>query len=260
MTARHRPQQSGPGGFRRYLPRTRRGRITLVPAVLMVVVLGVAAAAGFFDRDPIHLIGAFGRERKPLGVLFYSGDMGIRFGAGRPVTRALAARGIPVVALNSSTAFATRRTRAEVDATVAASVRDALQQSNADKLVLVGQSFGSDMLATGLVSLPLELRPRIASIILVVPGESIFFRADPTNFTYHGKPDATARDAMRGVDWVPVTCISGDAETDSLCPHLRGANVRHVTLPGGHFLNNDHPRLIGVVIAAIGDSSSVAAN
>lgn len=260
MIARHPLEQSGPGRFSRHLPRPRRGRVALVFTVFAVVVLGVAVAAGFFDHDPIHLIGAFGRERKPLAVLFYSGDMGIRFGAGRPVTRALAARDIPVVALSTSTAFSTRRSRAQVDAIVAASVRDALQQSNANRLVLVGQSFGSDMLATGLVSLPSELRPRIAAIILVVPGESIFFRADPTSLTYRGTPDATARDAMRGVDWVPVTCVSGDAETDSLCPHLRGVNVHHVILPGGHFLKNNHARLISTILAAITASSSGAAN
>ncbi len=122
------------------------GGIALVAAAAFLV---VAAVAGFFDRDPIRLFGDFGRGRVPVVALFFSGDMGLRFGMGPHVTQALAARGIPVMGVNSPTIFGRHRSRAEVDALVAGAVRSALDRAHADRVVLIGQSFGSDILGTG---------------------------------------------------------------------------------------------------------------
>lgn len=220
-------------------------------AVLLAVLAGVAAIAGFFDRDPIRFIGDFGRARTPLATVFFSGDMGLNFGMGRPVTRALAAHGLPVLGVNSPTIFRRHRTRAEVDTVVADAVREALAHAHADRIVLIGQSFGSDMLATGSAALPADLRAKVAAIVLVVPGRTVFFRADPTELAYRGTPDGQAIDTMRTVSWAPVTCISGQRETDSLCPLLKGPHVRGIVLPGGHFLNNDPGRLIATIVAAL---------
>ena len=220
-------------------------------ALLVAVLVGVAATAGFFDRDPMRFIGDFGRTRTPLAAVFFSGDMGINFGMGWPVTRALAAHHLPVMGVNSPTIFRRHRTRAEVDAVVANAVREALAQAHADRIVLIGQSFGSDMLATGVAALPADLRPKVAAIVLVVPGRTVFFRADPTELAYRGTPDGHAIDTMRTVSWVPVTCIYGARETDSLCPLLKGPGVRSIVLPGGHFLNNDPARLIATIVAAL---------
>lgn len=219
----------------------------LVAVATLAVILGLALAAGFFDRNPLSLTGKFGGERRRIAVLFFSGDMGVHFGAGPHVIRAFAASGIPVVGVSSPALFAARRTRAQVDHIVADGIETALATSKADRLIVIGQSFGSDILGTGLAALDPALRSRIAAVVLVVPGDKVFFRADPTDLTYRGTPDAYAADALARIDWVPITCVYGTAEKDSACPLLRGANVRRVPLPGGHFLNNDYPRLIGTI-------------
>ncbi|MDB5706772.1 MAG: type secretion system protein VirJ [Sphingomonas bacterium] len=221
---------------------------------MLAIALAVAAlafAAGFFDRDPIHFFGDFGPGRTRVAALYFSGDMGLRFGMGPHVTQALAARHIPVMGVSSPAIFARRRTRAEVDAVVAGAVRDALAHAHADRLVLIGQSFGSDIIGTGVADLPADLRGRIAAIVLVVPGQTVFFRADPTSLTYRGTPDGQAIDSMRTVSWAPVVCIYGQRETDSLCPLLAGPRVQRVPLPGGHFLANDSARLIATILASL---------
>ena len=220
-------------------------------AVLIVAaLLALAGIAGFFDRDPIHQFGHFGPERVPVVGLFFSGDMGLRFGMGPHVTSALAAQGIPVMGVNSPPIFGRRRNRAEVDDLVAGAVRAALERAHADRVVLVGQSFGSDIIGTGIARLPADLRAKVAAIVLVVPGRSVFFRADPTSLAYRGTPDAQAIDAARTLSWAPLTCIYGARETDSLCPLLGGV-ARRIELPGGHFLNNDPARLIPTILGAL---------
>lgn len=219
---------------------------------LLAVVLAGAAFAwsiGFFDRDPSRLFGASGRRPAYAAVLF-SGDMGLRYGMGSYIAKAFNDRNMPVLGISSPAEFGTRKTRGEVDAFVAQAVRDALSKTGASRVVLMGQSFGADIVRVGLVRMPPDLRPRIAAAVLVVPGSGAYFRTDPTSLSYRGTPDA-GPDEARAIDWLPVLCVRGARETDSLCPLLTQPNVRSVALPGGHFLQRDHERLTATIMTGL---------
>ena len=218
---------------------------------LAAMLLAVFGAGGFFDGDPRHRFAATG-PRAGISALYFSGDMGLRFGMGPATAHALAGRGVPVLGLNSSTLFRTHRTRDEAVAIVADAVRQAVDQGGRDRLVLIGQSFGADVLQTGLASLPADLRPHVGAVVLVVPGRDVFFRADPTGFAYRGPPDSNGADTIRRLGWVPLTCIYGAAERDSACPALLGSGATVIAMPGGHFLGRDSAGLIAHVLAAIG--------
>jgi type IV secretory pathway VirJ component len=234
----------------RFLPRSWKGWSALVAAILIGFVLALYAIAGFFDRDPVRTYGMDG-SRKPLAAVYFSGDMGMRFGMGPYVADALAKAGVPVLGVSSSTAFGHHRSAEEVDAIVANAIRDTLKRTGADKIILMGQSFGADMVRVGMVSLPEDLRKRVVAVVLVVPGETAYFRADPTNIAYHGTPDADAS-SVRQLTWVPITCIRGATETDSLCPLMLTPNVQRIVLPGGHFLRSDHDLLVRTIFSALG--------
>lgn len=235
-------------------PRHRRPRrfrrIAYVIAAVALVVGGLSWAGGFLDRDPYHFLKADG-PRTDVAALYFSGDMGLRFGMGPPTTRALAAHGVPVLGVSSSTSFRTRKTRAEIDTLVADSARAALDRTGAQRLVLIGQSYGADILQTGLADLPADLRAKVAAVVLVVPGRTVFFRADPSNIAYQGKPDSIATTTARTLGWAPLTCIYGEAEADSLCPLLRLPGATIVAMPGGHFLDHDDAALVGHVLGAL---------
>ena len=220
-------------------------------AALVAVALGIVAAlGGFFDRDPIHVLAPEG-PAKPVAALYFSGDMGLRFGMGPYTSAALARRGIAVTGFSSPAFFAAHRTRAEVDAVVAAAVRQAMARTGRDRLVLIGQSYGADILQTGLAALPADLRPHVAAVVLVVPGDTVFFRADPSGLAYHGIPDSRGASTVNAIRWAPLTCIYGAAETDSLCPAVRLPRATLIRMPGGHFLARDSDGLVGHVVDAI---------
>ncbi|VVT18970.1 conserved exported hypothetical protein [Sphingomonas sp. EC-HK361] len=232
-------------------PRPRRLRPFGLAAAAVALAIAVTAwAGGFFDADAYHLLAADGPKTR-LAALYFSGDMGLRFGMGPPTTRALAEHGIPILGVSSSTAFRTRKTRAEIDAIVADSARRALAQTGAARLVLIGQSYGSDILQTGLADFPADLRAKVAAIVLVVPGQSVYFRADPSGLAYRAAPDSIATTTARTITWAPLTCIYGKAEPDSLCPLLRLPNATIVAMPGGHFLGHDDASLVGHVLGAL---------
>lgn len=223
----------------------------LVALLLAAAGLGLYWTAGFLDRDPVHLYGMPERHGSaPVAAIFLSGDMGIRYGMGSYVVESLSGAGVPVYAIASSTMFARRRSAAEVQALLPAAIEETLRRSGARKVVVIGQSFGADMARVGLASLPPALRARVAALVLVVPGTSAYFRADPLGLAYLGTPDVDAA-AAKALTWLPVTCIRGADETDSLCPSMVAPNVRRITLPGGHFLRMDHDLLVRTVFAAL---------
>lgn len=215
------------------------------------VALGLAAPTlHLFDSQPIRIFAA-PRAHPDTVAVFVSGDMGLRFGAGARVAPALAARGVPVFGVSSPVNFPTHRSREQVAGVIADAIRTALARSGARRVLLMGQSFGADMVATIAPDLPADLRAHIAAILLIVPGNTAYFRADPTGLTYHGTPDAHPAAALRRVGWAPVVCIYGEEEPESLCPDLTGSGARVIPLPGGHFLHHDDQRLIATLADAL---------
>ena len=184
-------------------------------------------------------------------ALLLSGDLGFNIGMGPQVAKRLRADGLPVVGFNSLTAFRHRRTPEQVQAMIAAAAAHALAFAHADRLVLIGQSFGADMLQVGLPALPRDLRDKVRLVALVVPGATVQYRASPSEVFTMATPAHDALPTARRLDWTPVVCIHGEKEADSLCPLLTQANVRTFTLPGGHALRRDDAAVHGVLIAAI---------
>ena len=219
-----------------FFTRSARHHLAWVGGIalgVLAVLCVVAGLAGFFDRDPVRVLPARGAKR-PIAALYVSGDMGLRFGPNA-----------------YTTLFRFRRTHAEVDRIVADGIRDALVRTGAERLIVVGQSYGADILQTALADLPAGLRRRVAGVVLVVPGESVYFRADPSGLAYRGMPDSIGAATLDRIDWVPVTCIYGRDEVDSACPEVHLPNARIVAMRGGHFLNNDRPALFAQILAAI---------
>jgi len=224
--------------------KRRAGAALGVAAGLFVGLLGFTGYLGgpvFSDLRPAPVAppAAF----RGVAVALLSGDMGFRMGMGRAVADRLSAQGVPVVGVNTLTYFRVRRTPREAGRLVEAAVRRALAVPGTRRLVLVGQSFGADMLQAGLPDLPAALRRRVALVALVVPGATIVYRASPSNLFGLERPEVDAFATARRLDWVPVLCVYGVEERASLCPGLEQPNVRRIGLPGGHPLRRDSDRL-----------------
>ncbi|HXH15211.1 MAG TPA: AcvB/VirJ family lysyl-phosphatidylglycerol hydrolase [Sphingomonas sp.] len=232
--------------------RWRRG--AWVTATFSAIVLLFVYLAGYFDRDPVHVYPAIGARTAaaPLVVVNFSGDMGLRFLLGASTSQGLTEHGIPVVGITTPALFAHHRTRAELDAIVADGVRTALARTAARRAVVMGQSYGADIVQTGMADLPAALRPRVAGIVLILPGNTVFYRADPSGLLYdHGTPDSLGVTTGNRLDWVRVTCIYGLEETDSLCPLLTPKTVWKIGMPGGHNIHHDADGLLTHVLAAV---------
>lgn len=216
-------------------------RAILTIAVILLAIVTTFAWLGYWSSDPFTTLrppqyqpGA----NAPVAILL-SGDMGFRVGMGPRVAERLVKDGVPVIGVNSLTYFRSTRTPQEATALLISAIRRAQAINPQAKLVMIGQSYGADMLHVGLAGLPTTLRQRIALVTLVVPDATVENRASPSEILTFAMPEAGALPTARQLIWTPTLCIYGMKETNSLCPLLHQSNIHVVGLPGGHPLHGD---------------------
>lgn len=239
----------------------RKMRIALVAlAVLLAGFTGFLTYIGYFG-GPVFYDIAPARPTPPrargLAVVLVSGDMGFKIGMGPEIARRFATEGVPVVGVSSLAYFRQQRSPAEVQTLITAAARRALAFGHADRLVIIGQSFGADMVHVGLTGLPADLRAKVKAVALVVPTDTVFFRASPNELFNWARPDAMALPTGRQLTWVPALCVQGVEETDSLCPQLTQPNVRRIALPGGHMLHHDPEALFEALHAGLANITNI---
>jgi type IV secretory pathway VirJ component len=209
-----------------------------------------APALHVFGSEPIRMFPAEGRPA-PVTAVFLSGDMGFDFGMSGDVAAALAKHGVSLVGVVSPVAFAQHRTHAEATAVVAQALRLALKPPGTRRLMLIGESFGADVVAAVAPDLPPGLLARIDVIDLTVPARDVYFRSDPSGLAYLGQPDFQPEQALLAMHGPRLVCVYGVEEEDSLCPGLMGTGAQVIGLPGGHYLDRNPEHLIKTTVAAL---------
>lgn len=212
--------------------------------------------AGYYNGPLFHDMPAADAGPAKPAIVMLSGDMGNRVGMTPRVAARLGARGYAIVTVNSLTYFSPRRTPEETAELIKTAMVRAMKLGKTDHVVLIGQSFGADMLHAGLARFSAVARQPIRAVVLIVPGEDIIFRASPIELAGLETPDQRAYPTASRLRWVPVTCIHGADEAGSLCPELQLPNVRRITLPGGHKLNSDARALEAAILPAIRGAQS----
>jgi type IV secretory pathway VirJ component len=220
--------------------------------VLALASIGVLSIGGYFESEPFTLHWPEHREaRYRLAVVYWSGDMGMRMGFGQGIVESLRAHGIPVLSVSSPMLFGRQRDRAFVDHVVAKSLETALVRSGAEHIAIVGSSFGADIIGSGLGRVAPEIRKRIVSVVLVVPGSDVYFHANPMGIFYRGPAAADPEHTIPLLRGLPVTCIFGSDEDGSLCREAEMGGARRVAIDDGHLMLFSRELLHAAVDAAV---------
>jgi type IV secretory pathway VirJ component len=178
-----------------------------------------------------------------LFALLLTGDGGWA-GLDQDVAGALAARGVPVVGLNTLKYFWSARTPETAAHDLARVIVHYGAAWKRPKVLLIGYSFGADVLPFLYTRLPPELRDGIASV-------SFLALSDTATFEFHvadwipGAGDggrATVPEVAR-MGAVRMLCLYGADEADSPCPKLARPGLRAVALAGGHHFGGDYAAL-----------------
>jgi type IV secretory pathway VirJ component len=182
-------------------------------------------------------------------ALIMTGDGGWA-GLDRELAARLAANSVPVVGLNSLEYFWSKRSADQTTADVTRVLRHYLAQWHAERILLIGYSFGAEVLPFVVNRLPEDLRERIIALYLLGPGTTASFEIHVADWIpglpAEGVPIAPELERLRDT---PVLCIQGAAESDSLCPLLPAGRFTRAVLGEGHHFSGDYATLVARILA-----------
>ncbi len=205
--------------------------------------------------------GQLEHEFKNIGVLFFSGDGGWR-DIDQQVGRVLAENGLHVLGVDALRYFWRKRTPQAVAADVAALLEQQGTRQGTNKhpvtqsWVLIGYSFGANILPLVYERLPPALRERVVLSVLLSPELRTDFEIHMAGWlgAQAGGHTMPILPSLLSIPAPRVLCVQGlDEGASSLCsqPALPQAGVEVLRLPGGHHYDEDYPALAMKIMDAL---------
>jgi type IV secretory pathway VirJ component len=168
-------------------------------------------------------------------AVLYTGDGGWR-ATDRGLATILAHHSIPVVALNTLPYCWTRRTPEGAAADFARMLAHYLAAWKKEKVVVIGYSFGADVLPFILSRLPPSAASHVELVALLSPTRSVDFEFHLIEWFTPYTPE-TARPVLPELlklnNWKILT-FCGDQDGQSLCRDLPPDTIETIRLHGGH--------------------------
>jgi type IV secretory pathway VirJ component len=199
-----------------------------------------SAAQGSLDLPLTTLSSSPGA---PLAIVF-SGDGGWR-DIDKEIAAALHRRGYAVIGWDCLRYFWQARTPDILARDMASLMSFYQARWRPPEIVLIGYSFGADVLPFAFNRLPPELRKRIVQISLLgYAGRADFeirvagwFGAGPSDAALDGGPE------LARIEPRLVQCFYGAEEGDSACPRLSGRGAEVIETGGGHHFDGGYMTL-----------------
>ena len=181
-------------------------------------------------------------------ALLLSGDGGWA-GLDQELAARLAASGVPTVGLNSLKYFWSERTPQETASDVARLLRHYLAAWGKQRVLLIGYSFGADVLPFVVNRLPADLRERVASVSLLGIDANASFEVSIADWVGSGGGGAPTRPELAALTQLPVLCIYGAGESDSICPGLTAGRIARAQIGTGHHFGGEYAQLADRILA-----------
>lgn len=215
-----------------------RNTITTAPLDLPIVVL---------DAEPAY---------DTLAVI-YSGDGGWR-DIDQKLGLYLQEAGVPVVGVDALRYFWSEKSPEQTAADLSRIMAVHKARWNVRKVVLVGYSFGANILPATYLGLPEADRDAVTLLSLLALSHAADFEISLTGWVgipgsaKHGDPV----DHLKGIEPVKIQCIEGKDDPENACPALRprlDEGVQIITRQGGHHFDGDYRALSAFILERLGD-------
>jgi type IV secretory pathway VirJ component len=190
-----------------------------------------------------------GSENSDTFAILMSGDGGWA-GLDQDIAAALSAKGIPVVGLDSLRYYWTPRTPDSLAADTDRIIRYYLARFGKKNVLLIGYSQGADVLPFAVNRLPQATRARVALTAILGMSEHALFEFHVSSWISDDNSGPPTLPEVNRITGVPVLCIYGEDEKDSLCPKLDAHRFKVVKVKGGHHFDGDYAGLAREIMAA----------
>jgi type IV secretory pathway VirJ component len=182
-------------------------------------------------------------------AILMSGDGGWA-GLDQDIAGALAAAGIPVVGLDSLRYYWSARTPEGLALDTDRMIRYYLARFAKKRVLLVGYSQGADVLPFAVNRLPAASRQAVALTAILGMSEHAVFEFHVANWVSDDNSGPATLPEVNRITDIPVLCIYGEDESDSLCPKLDARKFIVVKVKGNHHFNGNYTGLAQEIIQA----------
>ncbi len=182
-------------------------------------------------------VGNFGNDEKPL-IFHISGDGGWR-GFDVKMAEEYKNNRLSFIALNSLKYFWVTKTPAQFANDIVPMLNDSLKTRNKKELIIVGFSFGAEIIPFLFTRLPDDLKKKVRLLVLITPART-------SDFTIHlsdmmGEDHDYAYDVEKEVEKInetKVLAVFGEKETTSFPVTLKKDNLKIIFVKGSHHFTN----------------------
>lgn len=176
-------------------------------------------------------------------AIFYSGDGGWR-DLDKDVAEILEKDGMPVVGVDSLRYFWTEQTPQQSAKDLARIIRSYRHKWQAHKVLLLGFSFGADLLPILYNQLPKEERASVVQLSLLGLSKAAVFEVSMESWLNHKASDAPQTlPQVAKIDPALVQCFYGEEDEHNVCNQLEGHGIELIRTKGGHHFNNEYDML-----------------
>ena len=210
--------------------------------------LRLVAHAADEDDDAPPVVELPAKSEFDTLAIVYSGDGGWR-DLDKSIAEYLQAHGVPVVGVDTLRYFWAKKKPEDAAADLADLIGTYTENWKTRRVLLIGYSFGADVLPAMISHLPQADRDRIAQVSLLGLGSTIDFEISVTGWV--GQDDDDGQPILpdvRRIDQRLVQCIYGGEDDDAACPHLRGGGAEVVETSGSHHFDGDYDKLAETIL------------
>ena len=188
---------------------------------------------------PIKITEASGSVQTNDMVLMISGDGGWT-GFDQQIASEFALHGIPVVGLNSLKYFWNKKTPAQTAQDALTLIEKYSSLWKKENIVLIGYSFGADVMPFIYNRLPESIKKRVHNIGLLSPSKDTDFEVHVSDLLNFGSSDRELKvpAEIEKMTDVKITCFFGKDEDDVPLNELPKITCKVVLLDGGHHYEN----------------------
>jgi type IV secretory pathway VirJ component len=200
---------------------------------------------------PITIIPTAVKDTLPFAFII-SGDGGWT-SFDQSYSEKLADKGIAVVGLDAQKYFWNPKTPEQTANDVIKAIEHYMQLWNKRSFILVGYSFGADVIPFVTSRLPSTLKKLIKGVYSLSPDEKGDFEIHVTDMLSLGssKDNYNVTEEIKLIKHYNPVCIFGDQEDTALKKHFSETGARIVVLPGSHHYNNDFSAVSEAIFSRI---------
>jgi type IV secretory pathway VirJ component len=166
------------------------------------------------------------------------------------ISAALAKQGIPVVGLNALKYFWSARTPDQSAKDLERILRHYLAAWKKQKVLLVGYSFGADVIPFMATRLPDDLRKQVALVAVLSASPNATFQFHFSDWLPGptAKSEYPTKPEIEKLKGPKVLCICGAEDTDCVCADLAPEAAHVIRLTGAHHFDRDYDVLAKMIL------------